>query len=225
MVVVLAAEWLNASAIRSCGTSQALDRFPEDDRGRCVPPAAGLTLMTIDFFVYASVRCFSMNTFASGSCRMLARSAPPNSARWQSTSSGRAIPPKSSWRLRRKYIFPILLFSAVSSLAINVRNAKDDLRLLEDQHAAQLSVLKDLINRMVVGETITPPQLLKEYERVGIVKRKDDLEGKPSQHITWQETIFGRKKQERDLETERQELADIEHGQFLSDITINFDSC
>lgn len=106
-----------------------------------------------------------------------------------------------------------------------MRNAKDDLRLLEDQHAAQLSVLKDLINRMVLGETIAPPQLLKEYERVGIVKRKDDLEGKPSQHITWQETIFGRKKQERDLETERQELADIEHGQPSSDIIMILDSC
>ncbi|KAK9898738.1 hypothetical protein P389DRAFT_37994 [Cystobasidium minutum MCA 4210] len=155
-------------------------------------------------------------TIIARTTRLLSVHAPASStARWQSTASkaSRAVPapPKASWRLRRKYIFPILLFSAVSSLAINVRNAKDDLRILEDQHAAQLSVLKDLINRMVVGESVTQAQLLKEYERVGIIKRKDVLDGKPSQHISWREMIFGRKKDERDLATEKRELADIEH--------------
>lgn len=109
-------------------------------------------------------------------------------------------------------MFPILLFSAVSSLAINVRNAKDDARLLEDQHAAQLSVLRDLLNRLLAGENLSQQQLLKEYERVGIVKRTDGSEGKLSKTITWRETLFGRKKEERDLESERQEMADIEEG-------------
>lgn len=54
MSIVLAAEWMNASAILSCGTLQDPDRFQEDDRGRGVPPA-GLTLMTTGFLEYTSV--------------------------------------------------------------------------------------------------------------------------------------------------------------------------
>lgn len=147
----------------------------------------------------------------SGS-RTVARSSAVGTVKWQSTSSKNSKAGGRSWRLNRTYIFPILLFSAVSSLAINVRNAKDDSRLLEDQHAAQLSVLRDLINRLTAGENLSQQQLLREYERVGIVKRTEERDGKPSKHISWRETIFGRKKEERDLETERRELADIEHG-------------
>lgn len=133
-------------------------------------------------------------------------------ARWQSTASGPVRTGSRSWGLRRKYIFPILLFSAVSSLAINVRNAKDDARILEDQHAAQLSVLRDLLRRLQAGDNLSQQYLLKEYERVGIIKRAEESQVKPSKHITWRETLFGRKKEDRDLAAENKELADIEQG-------------
>ena len=153
----------------------------------------------------------TLNMLRSGA--RLARIA-ANTARWQSTATGKPRASRS-WRLRGTYIFPILLFSAVSSLAINVRNAKDDARLLEDKHAAQLSVLRDLLARLLAGENLSQQQLVKEYERVGIIKRQDVTESKPSKTITWRETLFGRKKEERDLEAERQELADIEHSKLL----------
>lgn len=132
--------------------------------------------------------------------------------RWQSTGSEPVRSTSRSWRFRKTYIGSILLFSAVSSLAINVRNARDLARDREDQHAAQLSVLRDLLRRMQAGESLSQQQLIKEYERVGIVKRTEELQGKFSKHITWKETLLGRKREERDLTAEKQELADIEQG-------------
>jgi ribosome-binding protein aMBF1 (putative translation factor) len=147
------------------------------------------------------------------STRSSARAVIQCTTRWQSSSStGQAGSKKSSWRLNRSLVFPILLASAVSSLAINVRNSRDDLRLLEDEHAAQLSVLHDLIKRLRAGENVPQPQLLKEYERVGIIKREGVHEGRPSMHISWRETLFGRKKEQVDLDIEDRELADIEKG-------------
>lgn len=155
----------------------------------------------------------AMNTMLRSSAQAFALKAAPFGSRRRSTAATTApVRPRGSWRLSRKYIFPILLFSAVSSLAINVRNARDDIKFIEDQHAAQLSVLRDLIRRMTAGESISQAQLLKEYERVGIIKREGEFQSKPSQHITWKEMLFGRKKEARDQDIEDRELANIEKG-------------
>jgi hypothetical protein len=109
----------------------------------------------------------------------------------------------------RQLIYPFILSSAVASLAINLKNAREEYRLLESRHAAQMSVLDETISKLGKGIRISDADLKRDYERVGLLQR--DVYVK-AERIGWREMLFGKKKSETDLAAERQEMKDLEEG-------------
>lgn len=124
--------------------------------------------------------------------------------RYASTSQA---PPRTRRVPLRRLAIPLFLVSAVSSLAINVRNARDTLEQLESSHQAQRSVLLDLIQRLEKGSNIGADEMKRELERVGIIQRQLQ---KHERSIGWKETIFGRRKTADELQTEQDEIRQIE---------------
>lgn len=131
------------------------------------------------------------------------------------TSAGtRARPSLTSGLTARRLFFPFLLTSAVSSLAINLRNARDDFRQLQSRHAARLSVLNGIIDKLESGQHVRPDFIAKEYERVGIVERAGVVDAKKQDsNVGWKEMLLGRKRTEQDRAQDARELRDIEEGE------------
>ncbi|CAD6574070.1 MAG: hypothetical protein CYPHOPRED_005278 [Cyphobasidiales sp. Tagirdzhanova-0007] len=100
--------------------------------------------------------------------------------------------------------------SAVTSLAVNLHNARDESRLLQSRHAAQLSVLQALLDRMEKGELVSADEQRREFQRVGLVQRPPIENSKT--RVGWREMLFGRKKTENQLAEERKENEDIEQA-------------
>ena len=137
--------------------------------------------------------------------------------RCASTSSSATLHGNRARRPKVKFqsfIYPILLASAVTSLAIHLRNAREDIRLLHSRHDAQLSVLKSLVARLERGETIEAVEQKNEFQRVGLIDREFAVSRRPK--VGWKEMLFGRKKGESELAREKQEMQDIEEGEFRS---------
>ena len=130
----------------------------------------------------------------------------PISARVCHASTSSATRPSRRVPLLRLAI-PLFLVSAVSSLAINVRNSRDTLEQLESSHAAQRSVLRDLVDRLEKGNQLSADQIKREFERVGIIQRQLQ---KHERSIGWKETIFGRRKTAEELAKEQEEIDQIE---------------
>lgn len=118
-----------------------------------------------------------------------------------------AKPRLASGLTARRLFFPFLLTSAVSSLAINLRNARDDLRELRSKHAARISVLHGIVSRLEAGQAVSPEFVSREYERVGITERRNTA---VETSVGWREMLFGRKRTEQDRAIEAKELKDLE---------------
>lgn len=113
----------------------------------------------------------------------------------------------------RRLALPLVLVSAVSSLAINVRNSRDTLEQLESSHSAQRSVLLDLVDRLEKGNQLSADQIKRDFERVGIIQRQLQ---KHERSIGWKETIFGRRKTAEELAKEQEEIDQIEECVYSS---------
>ena len=109
---------------------------------------------------------------------------------------------------RGKLIWALLLASGVASFAINLRNARDQYKALQSHHAAQVSVLKDLIHRLEQGVPIDEDRLRLDYERVGLVDRAQPAYIPES--LTWKEMLFGRTKTPEQIRAEDAETAALE---------------
>ncbi|GAA5962092.1 hypothetical protein JCM3765_005518 [Sporobolomyces pararoseus] len=124
--------------------------------------------------------------------------------RFSSTSSDSPPPPPKGSVFSASAIYPFLLLSAITSLALNLshqRTAKSQ----ETAHlSAQITVLESLLNQLRSPSGSTPPsseEIERELELVGLGRGKGKTalgegDGSGKSRTSWSEVLFGKKGKE-----------------------------
>lgn len=135
--------------------------------------------------------------------RPLARSASSSS----SSSGGGSVPPPRPSYFSRQTLYPFLLLSTITSLALNLSHSRSQRQQETSQLSAQITVLEAVVARLQQAswsqlteedrETVE-----RELELVGLGrgKAKAKLEHDETEETSWGEVLFGKKGKEYEPE-------------------------
>jgi hypothetical protein len=119
-------------------------------------------------------------------------------------------PPRWRWPPARQLVYPLILLSALSSAAVNLRNSRELTYNTVSHLKAQVSTLEDLVDRVRRGEDVDAAKLHRELARVGLRERVDVAPAETK--VGWKEALFGRKKRPED-----EEEVDLEQRKIVPD--------